>query len=155
MNDVLYTDMLHVLPCDMLTKVDMMSMANSLEVRTPFLDYEVVNFAFTLPLSSKIDNNGRKKIVRDAFRKHLPEELYTRTKQGFDVPLLKWFNNELKSLITDDLLSEKLISEQNIFNYETIHDLKKKLFSYNPGESVDQVWALLVFQYWWKRTMKF
>lgn len=154
LNDVLYTDVLHVLPGDMLTKVDLMSMANSLEVRTPFLDYEVVNFAFSLPVSSKIDSSGRKKIVRDAFRKRLPEELYTRNKQGFDVPLLKWFNNELKSLITDDLLSEKLILEQNIFNYSALDQLKKKLFSYNPGEAADQVWALLVFQYWWKRNLQ-
>lgn len=150
-NDVLYTDMKLVLPGDMLTKVDSMSMANSLEVRTPFLDYEVVNFAFSLPLSSKIDSNGRKKIVRDAFRNILPPELYTRNKQGFEVPLLKWFRNELKSLITDDLLSEKLIREQNIFRYEAIDQLKKKLFSNSPGESVDQVWALIVFQYWWKK----
>jgi asparagine synthase (glutamine-hydrolysing) len=153
LNDVLYTDMRLVLPYDMLVKVDLMSMANSLEVRTPFLDYEVVDFAFSLPLSSKIDGSGRKKIVRDAFRSMLPEELYTRNKQGFEVPLLKWFNRELKSLITDDLLSEKLIREQNIFHYEAIGQLKKKLFSNNPGESVDRAWALMVFQYWWKRTM--
>ncbi len=153
LNDVLYTDMQHVLPDNMLTKVDLMSMANSLEVRTPFLDYEVVNFAFSLPLSSKIDKTGRKKIVRDAFRNVLPEELYTRNKQGFEVPLLRWFRRELKSLITEDLLAEKLIREQNIFKYEAIDQLKKKLFSNNPGETVDQVWALIVFQRWWKRTM--
>jgi asparagine synthase (glutamine-hydrolysing) len=150
-NQVLYTDMKLPLPYDMLTKVDMMSMANSLEVRTPFLDYEVVDFAFSLPLSSKIDKTGRKKIVRDAFRELLPGELYSRRKQGFDVPLLKWFRKELKSLITDDLLSEKLVREQNIFRPEAIALLKKKLFSNNPGEAADQVWALIVFQYWWKK----
>ena len=154
MNDVLYSDMHLPLPYAMLPKVDLMSMANSLEVRTPFLDYEVVNFAFSLPVSSKIDDDGRKKIVRDAFRKLLPEELYTRRKQGFDVPLLNWFNHELKSLIADDLLSEKIIREQNIFDPEAIRLLKKKLFSGSPGEAVEQVWALLVFQYWWKRNLK-
>jgi len=153
-NDVLYTDMHVVLPGDMLTKIDLMSMANSLEVRTPFLDYEVVNFAFSLPVNSKISERGRKLILRDAFRNILPEELYTRRKQGFEMPLLKWFRGELKSLITEDLLSEKLIREQNIFHYPAIQQLKKKLFSMSPGETVDQVWALIVFQYWWKRNVK-
>ncbi len=154
LNDVLYTDMHLVLPNDMLTKVDLMSMANSLEVRTPFLDYEVVNYAFSLPLSSKIDRDGRKKIVRDAFRNILPPELYNRNKQGFEVPLLKWFRKELKSLITDDLLSEKLLREQNIFNHDAVSQLKKELFSSNPGSSVERIWALIVFQYWWKRIMR-
>lgn len=154
LNDVLYTDMHLVLVNDMLTKIDMMSMANSLEVRTPFLDYEVVNFAFSLPLSSKVDASGRKKIVRDAFRKLLPEEIYSRPKQGFEVPMLNWFRNELKSLITDDLLSDTFISEQGIFNVEAIINLKRKLFSNSPGDSQAQVWALVVFQYWWKRNMK-
>ena len=63
-NEVLYTDMQLVLPNDMLTKVDLMSMANSLEVRTPFLDYKVVNFAFSLPQSSKIDDHMKKKLCR-------------------------------------------------------------------------------------------
>jgi len=150
-NDVLYTDVRMVLPGDMLAKVDLMSMANSLEVRTPFLDYEIVNFAFSLPLSSKIDSSGRKKIVRDAFRDLLPEELYHRGKQGFEVPLLNWFRRELKSLITDDLLSDQFIAEQNMFNPDAIRALKEQLFSNNPGESVNRVWALIVFQYWWKK----
>ncbi len=152
-NDVLYTDMHLVLVSDMLAKVDMMSMANSLEVRTPFLDHEVVGFAFSLPVSSKIDKSGRKKIVRDAFRKLLPEELYSRPKQGFEVPLLKWFRNELKSLITNDLLSDQFIKDQQLFNLEPIRNLKRKLFSNSPGDVQAQIWALLVFQYWWKKNM--
>ncbi|MBL0064359.1 MAG: asparagine synthase (glutamine-hydrolyzing) [Bacteroidetes bacterium] len=152
--DVLYTDMHLVLVNDMLTKVDMMSMANSLEVRVPFLDYTVVDFAFTLPITSKIDANGRKKIIRDAFRNDLPPELYTRKKKGFEVPLLKWFRNELKSLIEDDLLSQSFIEEQALFNYTEIENLKTKLFSLNPGDAHAKIWALLVFQYWWKKWMK-
>ena len=140
-----------VLQNDMLTKVDMMSMANSLEVRVPFLDYNVVNFAFSLPSNYKIDNQQRKKILKDTFRSYLPEELYHRGKQGFEVPLLKWFKTELKSMITDDLLSDKFIEEQKIFNVEAIKKLKLKLFSNNPDDAVAQVWGLIVFQYWWKK----
>jgi asparagine synthase (glutamine-hydrolysing) len=152
-NEVLYTDMHLVLQNDMLVKVDMMSMANSLEVRTPFLDYKVVNFAFSLPQSSKIDNKMKKKIVQDAFRTMLPEELYRRPKHGFEVPLLKWFQNELRPLITDELLSDKFIEEQGIFDVKGIRQLKAKLFSKNPEDIHARIWALIVFQYWWKKWM--
>ena len=152
-NDVLYTDMQLVLPNDMLTKTDMMSMANSLEVRSPFLDYEVVDFAFSLPLHSKIDGSGRKKIIRDAFRNYLPQEILTRSKKGFEVPLLKWFRNELKSSITDDWLSDKFIEEQQIFRVDATRNLKRKLFSNNPGDAQALVWGLIVFQHWWKKNM--
>ncbi|PIQ22076.1 MAG: asparagine synthase (glutamine-hydrolyzing) [Cytophagales bacterium CG18_big_fil_WC_8_21_14_2_50_42_9] len=153
-NEVLYTDMQLVLQNDMLVKVDLMSMANSLEVRTPFLDYKVVNFAFSLPQSSKIDKDIKKKIVQDAFRPMLPEELYKRPKHGFEVPLLKWFRNELHALITDELLSDDFIQEQGIFEVAGIRALKQKLFSKNPEDVHARIWALIVFQYWWKKWMK-
>lgn len=151
MNEFLYTDMKLVLPNDMLTKVDMMSMANGLEVRTPFLDYEVVDFAFTLPISSKITGKMKKKIVQDTFRKMLPKELYNRPKQGFEVPLLKWFQTELKSKITDDLLSDTFVEQQGIFSVDEVRKLKEKLFSDNPEDSHARVWGLIVFQTWWKK----
>jgi asparagine synthase (glutamine-hydrolysing) len=135
----------------MLTKVDLMSMANSLEVRTPFLDYKVVNFAFSLPQSSKIDDHMKKKLVQDAFRPMLPEELYKRPKHGFEVPLLKWFQNELRPLITDDLLADKFIEEQGIFEVGEIRKLKAKIFSNNPEDTHARIWALIVFQYWYKK----
>nr|WP_317125598.1 asparagine synthase (glutamine-hydrolyzing) [Rufibacter latericius] len=152
-NEVLLTDMQLVLPNDMLTKVDLMSMANSLEVRTPFLDYKVVNFAFSLPQSSKIDGNMKKKIVQDAFREMLPAELYKRPKHGFEVPLLKWFQNELRPMIMDDLLSDAFIEAQGIFNLKEIQRLKAQLFSKNPGDIHARIWALVVFQHWWKKWM--
>ncbi|GAA4303712.1 asparagine synthase (glutamine-hydrolyzing) [Nibribacter koreensis] len=152
-NEVLLTDMNLVLPNDMLTKVDLMSMANSLEVRTPFLDYKVVNFAFSIPQSSKIDGGMKKKIVQDAFRGMLPPELYKRPKHGFEVPLLKWFQNELRPMIVDDLLSDAFIESQSIFNLKEIQRLKAQLFSSNPGDIHARIWALVVFQYWWKKWM--
>lgn len=153
-NEVLYTDMHLVLENDMLTKVDLMSMANSLEVRTPFLDYKVVNFAFSIPESSKIDGKMKKKIVQDAFRPLLPEELYKRPKHGFEVPLLKWFRNELRPLITDDLLSDQFIEAQGLFEVDEIRKLKAKLFSNNPEDIHARIWGLIVFQYWWKKWMQ-
>ena len=152
-NSILLTDMQLVLENDMLVKVDLMSMANSLEVRVPFLDYEVVNFAFSLPVEYKMDASSSKKILRETFRKDLPEELFHRLKHGFEVPLLKWFRTDLKSLITDDLLSDAFIDRQGLFSTVEIAKLKQRLFSSNPGEIEARMWGLIVFQYWWKKYM--
>lgn len=151
MNDIFLTDMRLVLPNDMLTKVDLMSMAHGLEVRTPFLDYEVVNYLFTLPDQFKIDRNMRKKILQDSFRDMLPPELYNRPKKGFEVPLLKWLRTEMKSTIKNDLLSEKFIRDQGIFDYREIKKLKRKLFYISPGDIHARIWSLVVFQWWWKK----
>ncbi len=153
-HEILLTDTNLVLPNDMLTKVDLMSMANSLEVRTPFLDYELVNFIFSLPDNFKINGDLRKRLLQDAFREMLPAKLYNRPKKGFEVPLLKWFRKEMKSLITDELLSKSFIEEQNIFNYTEIAKLKKQLFSSNPGDVHARIWGLIVFQWWWRKNCK-
>jgi len=154
MNDILLTDMNLVLANDMLTKVDLMSMANGLEVRVPFLDYQVVNFLFSLPDDYKITSSIRKRILQDAFKDILPQKLYNRPKKGFEVPLLKWFRKEMKSLIVDDLLSEKNITEQGIFTYSEIAKLKRELFSSNPQDVHARIWALIVFQWWWRKYNK-
>jgi asparagine synthase (glutamine-hydrolysing) len=149
-NAILLTDTKLVLPNDMLTKVDLMSMANSLEVRTPFLDVELVNFIFSLPDDFKINASIRKRILQDTFRDFLPPALYNRPKKGFEVPLLKWFRREMKAMIMDDLLSEKVITEQGIFDYAEVQKLKRQLFSSNPGDVHARIWGLVVFQYWWR-----
>ncbi|HOE03814.1 MAG TPA: asparagine synthase (glutamine-hydrolyzing) [Bacteroidales bacterium] len=151
MNEILYTDMHMVLQNDMLTKVDLMSMGNSLEVRVPFLDHTVVDFVFKLPIEYKIDGTMKKRILQDTFRSTLPEELYRRPKHGFEVPLLKWMRNELWQTIDNDLLGPRFIGEQNIFNYPYIQELKSKLKSNNPGDAQLHIWALMVFQKWWKK----
>ena len=153
-DDVLLADMNLLLPNDMLTKVDLMSMANSLEVRVPLLDHRIVNFAFSLPTHYKITATENKRILKDAFRNELPAELYNRPKHGFEVPLLKWFRTGLKSLIFDDLLQDDFILSQQIFNPLKIKDLKIQLMSQNPGDAVAQIWGLIVFQYWWKKNMQ-
>lgn len=150
-NEVLLTDVQLVLLSDMLVKVDSMSMANGLEVRSPFLDKRIVDFAFGLPASYKIDARMKKKIVQDAFRDILPSDLYNRPKHGFEIPLLDWFRNELWSFINDDLLAESFVAQQGFFNPEAIAQLKQKLKSNNPEDSPATIWALIVFQYWWKK----
>ena len=150
-NDYLWSDLELVLPGDMLTKVDLMSMNNSLEVRVPFLDHELVNFVNTLPANYKIDKGSRKKILQDTYRSFLPEELYHRPKHGFEVPLLKWFKGPLRSVINDLVLNKEFILSQGVFNYSQIRKIVEKLRSSNPGDTASRVWAILVFQFWWKK----
>jgi len=152
-NEMLVADMNLVLLSDMLVKVDLMSMANSLEIRSPFLDYKVVDFAFGLPAEYKISGGLKKRVVQDAFRPMLPEAVYNRPKQGFEIPLLGWFRNELWSLIDEDLLDKKFVTEQGIFNPLATEALKQKLRSSNPEDSHATIWALIVFQHWWKKYM--
>jgi len=150
-NSVLCTDIELVLTGDMLVKVDRMSMANGLEVRSPFLDHHVVEFAFTLPSRYKIDASSRKKIVKDTFRNILPDELYHRPKKGFDVPMLSWFQNELNSYVFDDLLKESVIKEQGILNYDYIRSLRQELKSSTTHDTVEKIWIVLSFQYWFNK----
>ena len=150
-NRMLLADMKLVLPDDMLKKVDLMSMAHGLEMRVPFLDHELVNFAFTLPVEAKINGRMKKRILQDAFREILPAELYNRPKHGFEVPLLKWFRTSLRSTIENDLLSDRLIEEQGIFDVKAVRKMKRKLFSWDPGDVHAHIWALVVFQWWWKK----
>ncbi len=150
-NSVLHADMKLVLTGDMLVKVDQMSMANSLEVRNPFLDYELVDYAFSLPAKYKINSKEQKRIIRDAFRDLLPPELFSRSKKGFEVPLLRWLTTSLQPLINDELLEENFIREQGIWNVETVKALKSELISAHPGDAAARVWALIVFQYWYKK----
>ena len=148
----LYTDTHLVLPNDMLAKVDRMSMAHGLEVRVPFLDHRLVEYAFQLPDESKINRRMKKRVVQDAFRSVLPPSLYRRPKKGFEVPLLRWFRSELKAMITNDLLDDDFVSDQRLFDRAGIQQLKQRLFSTNPGDAHATVWALIVFQWWWKKT---
>ncbi len=153
LNGTLLNDVKMILPGDMLTKVDLMSMAHSLEVRTPFLDYEVVQHAFHMPAKFKIDAQHQKKILKDAFSRLLPGEILSRGKKGFEVPLLNWFRTDMRDLIEKDLLGDDFIRSQGVFNPAAVRALKQRLFSTYPGEIQGRVWGMVVFQYWWRKYM--
>jgi len=129
----------------------LMSMSNSLEVRTPFLDHRLVEFVQRLPAEYKIGRKARKRILRDSMKGILPAKILHRSKKGFEVPLLKWFRRDMRSLIQDDLLHDDYIEEQGIFRMEVVKKLKRKLFSSNPGDSHATIWALIVFQWWYRK----
>jgi len=151
--EMLLTDMQLVLPYDMMVKTDMMSMANSLEVREPYLDHLLVDFVMQLPVDYLIDNKRRKKILLDAFKDDLPQELHTRKKMGFEVPILSWLRGPLRNTLQQELLNPAFLEEQKIFNPSEIHSLVRTLLSGNPGDAPARVWGLLVFQYWYKKHM--
>ncbi|NNM15441.1 MAG: asparagine synthetase B, partial [Bacteroidia bacterium] len=153
LESLLFADIYLTLQNDMMVKADRMSMANSLEVRVPFLDHRIVEFAQSLPIDYKIDKNNQKKILIDSVKKLLPSELFNRKKQGFEVPLAKWFDNELRGMIIEDYLNDEMIENQGIYDVDAVRKLKQKLFSSNPGDSAAQIWTILVFQYWAKSNL--
>ena len=139
-NDALRIDLLDYLPGDILTKVDRASMANSLEVRAPFLDSDFASFCISLPSSLKIDSHTDKKIMRDAFKHMWPPTIQNRPKQGFGAPVNSWLKRE-------DMLGLKkeylLNPSKKIFNILEFDTVKKYIEKDNY-----QTWILLVLSLW-------
>ena len=148
---ILYTDMKTYLPGGILVKVDRMSMANSLEVRAPLLDYKLMEFAATVPSRLKFNNGEKKYLLKEAFKKYLPDDILYRKKMGFSVPLASWLRNELK-----DMAEQKLINNPsgliNIFKAEEINKLwTEHLEEKNDHSTV--LWSMLMFELWWDKYM--
>ncbi len=137
-----------VLPNDMLHKVDLTSMAHALEVRTPFLDKRLVEFAFGLPLEAKLRKGTGKAILREAFQHLLPQAILHRPKKGFEVPLRELFLGPLGGLM-DRLLSEDMVVEAGL-SWAAVRAVRERLASSDPGSSQATVHALLVYLSWWK-----
>lgn len=148
---VLLSDMRMVLCQDMLMKVDLMSMGNSLEVRTPFLDHHLVDYAFKMPFDYKMKDGIKKRILRDAFQNEVPESLLQKPKHGFEVPLLNWFRTELADELNKTVFNREFLESQGIFHTDAVMQMKKQLFSRNPGDIHARIWAMLVFQTWYKK----
>ncbi|MFH1487331.1 MAG: asparagine synthase (glutamine-hydrolyzing) [Pseudomonadota bacterium] len=147
-NLMLYMDLKGLLPGDMLTKVDRMSMANSLEVRVPFLDHTFVEYAFELAGHTKLKATGGKAILLDAFRELLPRSLHNRPKRGFEMPIGAWLRKELRFLV-DEYLSEDPIKKQGLFNGEMIRSFIRDHMEGRRDTSW-QLWNLIVFQHWYR-----
>jgi asparagine synthase (glutamine-hydrolysing) len=148
LSDVLLNDQYFVLPNDMLKKVDLMSMRHSLEVRVPFLDKEVVKFANSLPENFKLRNGKTKAILRDTFGNDLPESIFKRGKQGFEVPLEEWVKECWTDLVDERWFDEGYLKEQGIFNPSGIRNLKHQFLQTKSSDQTTLVWCYLVFQQW-------
>lgn len=142
-------DLVTYLPCDLMTKVDIASMAHSLEVRAPFLDFRVVEFAASLPVSLKFRRSRGKYLLHRAFGDLLPPEIWKRSKMGFGVPLDYWFRHQLRDLTHDTLLATDARCHQ-FFRRDTIEQLIRehthRLFDHAP-----RLWSLLFFETWLQR----
>ncbi|NOY70512.1 MAG: asparagine synthase (glutamine-hydrolyzing) [Deltaproteobacteria bacterium] len=151
-NRMLYTDLIDSLPCDMLTKVDITSMAHALEVRTPFLDHNMVELAFSIPAKFKIRGMSTKYILKKAFAHMLPKSLLHRPKAGFEIPIGMWLKGDLSFLI-DDYLGKNRIDSQGIFDYAVIEGLRDDLFK-SRADTSWMLWNLIVFEHWYDRNFQ-
>ena len=151
MADFLIADQHMVLPNDMLKKVDQMSMAHGLEVRTPFLDHNVVELANSFPIEYKLDKKMGKILLKYAFESMLPKEVLYRSKKGFEIPLQDWLGDEITELLNSDLFERDFVEHQGIFEYDNISHLIKSVKSNSFGDKIYLIWSLIVFQNWYKR----
>lgn len=145
---ILYTDIKTYLPGDILTKVDRMSMANSLETRAPLLDYRVVEYAASIPSSLKLHGKDKKHILKGAFRKMLPDDVLYRQKMGFSVPLAEWLRQELRKPAEKLLLSADSGLAQ-IFEPRRIAQLWEKHLA-GDNAFTQELWTMMAFELWWK-----
>ena len=142
-------DTLSYLPGDILRKVDLASMAVSLECRSPFLDHKVVELAARLPTEWKLRGRRQKTILRDMFGHLLPGPILRRKKMGFGVPLDHWFRGQLRELLCDTLLSERTFS-RGWLRRETVEHMVSSHLE-DRAELSQQLWALLVLELWSRR----
>jgi len=141
-----YLDLRLYLQEAILVKVDRASMANSLEVRAPFLDHELVEFVMGLPSELKLRGFTSKYLLKKAAEAYLPSEIIHRKKKGFGVPIAKWIKGPLKELFRD-LLSPQRIRQEGFLNASYVEKLLQDHLQ-NRRDNRKQLWALLVWELW-------
>ena len=146
---LLYLDSRTYLPGDILTKVDRMSMAASIETRAPLLDHKLIEFAQGLPSSLKLRGMTTKYLLKKAVAGLIPDEIINRPKQGFDVPIAQWFNHELRELLHDTLTAQRT-RQRGYFNQSAIAAL---LTEHHRGRrnNARHLWGLLMLELWQRR----
>jgi asparagine synthase (glutamine-hydrolysing) len=146
-----FLDMNFYMAEDILTKVDRASMAVSLEVRAPFLDYRVAEFAAGLPLEYKLKGSVGKYILKETVKDLLPKSIIKRPKKGFGIPIAEWLKGKLNPLLHEMLAPERL-KNQGLFNSDFVQKLIKE-HEQNIISHYKQLWTLLVFQIWYDNFM--
>ncbi|HSX41726.1 MAG TPA: asparagine synthase (glutamine-hydrolyzing) [Candidatus Saccharimonadales bacterium] len=149
LDQTLYADFTTYLPDDLLAKVDIATMAVSLEGRSPFLDHELLELTAKMPFELKLKGRDQKKyILKEALRGLIPDEVMFRPKMGFGVPIEAWFRDDLRQYTRHVLLGPKL-KKRNLFNQAALHDIldgheKTKV------NHANQIWALLTLELWFE-----
>ncbi|MBN1559671.1 asparagine synthase (glutamine-hydrolyzing) [candidate division KSB1 bacterium] len=144
-------DLQYYLPGDILVKVDRMSMANSLETRAPLLDYRLIEFATTLPVDYKMKDGVSKHILKQVLKKYVPEHILKKSKQGFAIPVGKWFKSSLNSYVKEMLLDDRS-KARGIFKpavVENVLDLHTK----GRRDFGEWIYMLLMLELWFQTFM--
>jgi asparagine synthase (glutamine-hydrolysing) len=143
---MLYMDAKVWLPDDLLIKADKMTMANGLELRVPFLDHKLVEFAATLPNSAKIHGKGGKTLLRSAMRGVLPDAIIDRPKKGFPIPIGSWLRTSLRQFTRDHLLARDSACSRYVDRGETARLVEEH--EQGRADRSQEIWTLLVFEFW-------
>lgn len=146
---MLLTDTMTYLPNDLLVKVDIASMANSLEARSPFLDHKVIEFAASLPEKIKVRGTETKYLLKKAASRVVPPEVLYRRKMGFGIPVGYWLRNEMKDFMFEILLSEKSFN-RGLFKPETVQRLVAEHVAEKQNHTYP-LWTLLMLELWFRQ----
>jgi asparagine synthase (glutamine-hydrolysing) len=141
-----FADIKMYLADDILAKVDRMSMATSLEARTPYLDYRVVEFAAALPSHLKLRGLQSKYLLKQCMRTKLPPQILHRKKEGFSIPMKNWLGQDLRPLM-QELLSPARIQREGLFNAAYVKRLQDEHLKGVVNHS-HQLWSLMIFEIW-------
>ena len=147
--DFLWLDQITYLPDDILHKCDRMSMAHSLEVRPPFLDHRIVEFAAKLPQNLKVHGGKLKFVLRELMKDRLPHSVLTRKKEGFDIPVHHWLRTVLRPILLDTL-NERTVRETGIFLWPAVDRVIRAHLERRANLGY-HLWGLVVLFLWMKR----
>lgn len=151
LDQMLYVDSKTWLPNDLLIKADKMTMANSVELRVPLLDHQVLEFAASLPPDFKLKGGNMKRILKKALAKRLPPEILNRKKAGFPVPYVKWMSDDLRPVISEMLLDEQTIG-RGYFNRKTIESILATPAT--RGKYSKELFSLTILELWHRTFVK-
>ncbi|MCO5332406.1 MAG: asparagine synthase (glutamine-hydrolyzing) [Pyrinomonadaceae bacterium] len=149
LDSTLLTDQMTYLPNDLLVKVDIVSMANSLEGRSPLLDHKLIEFAASLPEHLKVNKFRTKYLLKKIAARFVPREVVYRRKMGFGVPIGRWFRKDLKDMAYSTLLSDKAAG-RGIFERAEVKRMLDRHVSFEEDAS-HQIWTLLMLEMWFRR----
>ncbi|MFB3041364.1 MAG: asparagine synthase (glutamine-hydrolyzing), partial [Candidatus Poribacteria bacterium] len=152
LNKILYVDTKVYLANDILVKSDRSSMANSLELRVPMLDYKVVEFAASIPPGLKLNGFQKKYILKKAMEPLLPKQILYRKKKGFSIPASSWLRNELKDMVLE-FLSPAELKRTGYFNPDYVKELLNQHF-HGLKDNSRPIWGLLTFMLWHRTFME-
>lgn len=146
--EMMFIDQVSYLPDDLLVKADRATMGSSLEARSPLLDYRIIEFAWGLPISSRIQNEDGKRLLKKLLYRYMPRKLVDRPKMGFSIPVETWLRGPLKGW-AESLIDKDRLKDEGFFNSELVH---KKWQEHQQGKKdwKYSLWNVLMFQAWYE-----